>query len=47
MNRQKRSEKIINMEKAREQRRERRALQKSAKNSAPRRKIGIFAYRKF
>jgi cell division protein FtsB len=35
------------MEKAREKRRERRALQKSAKNASPKRKVGIFAYRKF
>jgi cell division protein FtsB/cell division protein DivIC len=47
MNREKRNEKIINMEKAREKRRERRALQKSAKGPAPRHKTGIFAYRKF
>jgi cell division protein FtsB len=47
MNRQKRSEKIISMTRAKEKRRERRALQKSAKTSAPKRKSSIFAYRKF
>jgi cell division protein FtsB len=47
MDREKRNEKIIVMEKAREKRRERRALQKSAKGSAPRHKTSLFAYRKF
>jgi cell division protein FtsB len=47
MNRHKRSEKIISMAKAKEKRRERRVLQKSVKASIPKRKLSIFAYRKF
>jgi cell division protein FtsB len=48
MNRQKRNEKIISMANAREERREKRALQKSKRGATPERhKIRIFAYRKF
>jgi cell division protein FtsB len=47
MNKRRKNEKLISMAEARERRRERRALQKSKRNAAPKRKNRLFAYRKF
>jgi cell division protein FtsB len=47
MNKRRRNEKIISMAEARERRKARRALQKSRKSTAPKRKNRVFAYRKF
>jgi cell division protein FtsB len=47
MNKRRKNEKLISIKEARERRRERRALQRSKRNTTPKRKNRLFAYRKF